>query len=492
MDFLDPRHRKAHRRRLFIGYVLMSIVVGIGTLIVLYQAYGYDIDRKGGGLIQNGIVFVDSNPAGASIYVNDVRQGRRTDTRMVLPAGVYTLRLEADGYRTWERTFSLEGGQIQRIVYPYLIPNELIISDVIRYEALPSLATQSPDRRWVMIQKPGQLYQFDLFDLADPAKPPAVITLPVSIITSPSAQATLKFVEWSGDNRHVLIERQYEGKTEFIMFDHENTSESLNINTTLGIAPISLSLRNKQWEQIYFLDAIPGTLRSGDLRARTISAPLVLGVITYRTSGNDIILYATQTDVEAGQTEFRIMEAGVIYKLKVVNQSDAYVLDVSRYEKRWYYVVGSASDNMAFVYENPLPALKPGAKTPLIISGILRIDNPRFASFSDNTQYFAVQSGSEIVTINLEDDRQYRLKLKHDIPVNQKIDWMDGHRFLYVVDGQSFIVDFDGSNEETLVTMLASVEPFFDRDFNNVYTLEPSKLDASKSALTVTKIDLAQ
>ncbi|HND50387.1 MAG TPA: hypothetical protein PLL95_17595, partial [Anaerolineales bacterium] len=40
------------------------------------------------------------------------------------------------------------------------------------------------------------------------------------------------------------------------------------------------------------------------------------------------------------------------------------------------------------------------------------------------------------------------------VPVEQEIKWMDGHRYIYSFEGQSYIVDFDGSNEETLVTSL--------------------------------------
>ncbi len=492
MDFLDPRRRRSHRRRLYIGYVLMSIVVAIGTLIVLYLAYGYDIDRKGGGLIQNGIVFVDSQPPSSTIYVNDQKQGHRTAARMVLPAGIYTIKLEAEGYRSWERTFSLDGGQIQRIVYPFLVPNILSISDVQDYASLPTLASQSPDRRWLLLQRPGQVYQFDLFDLNDPERAPEEITVPLSILTDPAADAGLTFIEWSNNNRHVLLERQYEGKTEFIIFDRDNPDDSVNINTSLGITPLTVSLKDKRFDQIFYLDAIPGTIRSADLSDRTISAPLAQGAIAYKSYGEDVILYATQEDVETGKTELRILERDQTYILRTVKEADAYVLDVSRYENRWYYVAGSASDNMAFVYKNPLASLKATKKTPLAVEAILRLDNPRFVSFSANSQYIALQSGPNFVTLDLEDGQQYRTKLDHDISISQKLRWMDGHRLLYVVNTQSYIIDFDGSNEETLVTMQAPLEPFFDKNYDNIFTLEPSKEDASRYALTLTRLLLKQ
>lgn len=489
MDFLDPRRRRAHRRRLLLGYALMSIVVALGTLIVFYLAYGFDIDRKTGTLFQNGIVFVESKPNGATVYLNDMPQNSRTGTRLVLPAGVYTVRLEAEGYRHWERTFNLEGGEIERLVYPYLIPNQFVTTDVAQYDDVPKLVLHSPDRRWLLVQKPDATYQFDAFDLNDPARAPESVVLPNSILTGPDAAATLSSVEWSTDNRHVLLRRTYGDKSEYLMLDREEPAQSININTALGITPALISLRDKRADQFYFLDAVPGVLRVGDTRNRTISAPLVNAVIDYKSYGDDIVLYATQDDVPAGKTDFRILEGDKTYVLKQMTSSDRYVLDVSRYDDRWFYVVGSAEDSTTFVYENPLPALKGQSSSVLIVAAIMRLDNPRFVSFSANTQFIALQSSNVLLTLDLESNNQYRTELQHEIPLASQLKWMDGHRFIYTVGQQSYIIDFDGSNEETLTTSLLSTGPFFDRDFDNVYTFEGAKSAAGKQALTRTVME---
>lgn len=489
MDFLDPRRKKAHRRRLFFGYMLMSIVVALGTMIVLYLAYGFDIDRKTGTLIQNGIVFVDSQPQGANIYLNDVLQGSRTDTRMVLPAGNYTVRLEAEGYRHWERTFDLSGGEIQRLTYPFLIPNQFDTSDVRQYDLLPSFTTQSPDRRWVLVQNPTSVYQFDVYDIGDPEQAPRSVVVPPSILTNPSTESSLKLVEWSNDNQHILFQRVYEGGSEFILLNHEQPEESLNINKTFGIAPAVVSLRNKHHDEYYYMEAKPGLLRIANLANKTISAPLADEVIDYRSYGDEIVMYVTKKDVAAGKAEFKILENDKTYTLKTVAESNAYVMDVSRYDNQWYYAAGSAADNIVSIYENPLPSLKDPSKNPLLVLSLMRIDNPRFVSFSAGTQFISVQSGSDIVTLDLEHNRQYRMKLEQTIPITQQIKWMDGHRFLYTVEEQSYIIDFDGSNSQTLVTSRVKNGPFFDRDYDNVFTFEESKADGNKKALTMTLIN---
>ena len=94
MDFLDPRKRRAHNIRLMIGYGLVAIAIGLTSVILVYGAYGYGINTKTGELIQNGLLFVDSKPADAGIYLNGQQNQSPTGARLTLPAGSYELTVK--------------------------------------------------------------------------------------------------------------------------------------------------------------------------------------------------------------------------------------------------------------------------------------------------------------------------------------------------------------------------------------------------------------
>ena len=52
---------------------------------------------------------------------------------------------------------------------------------------------------------------------------------------------------------------------------------------------------------------------------------------------------------------------------------------------------------------------------------------------------------------------------------------MDGHRLTFAKDGMVQMVDFDGSNEQQLIAVNPGLSgPYFDRDYDNVFTLAPS------------------
>ena len=175
MDFLDPEKQKAHTRRLIAGYILIGMVLLLATIILLYQAFGYGIDRHG-KIFQNGLVFVSSVPEGADIYIDGVREDDRTNARLALPAGQYTFEVRREGYRAWKRAITVEGGTLQRFDYPFLFPTELDSTVAKQYDATPGLLSQSPDGRWLFVQNTGD--RFDLFDLDASTLVPAGFTVP--------------------------------------------------------------------------------------------------------------------------------------------------------------------------------------------------------------------------------------------------------------------------------------------------------------------------
>ena len=128
MDFLDPKKARAHNIRIIIGYILIGIALILTTIILLYQAYGFGVDRKG-NVIQNGLVFVSSTPNPAEVYVNGQKRDN-TNTRLLLSSGQYTFELKRDGYRNWKRAVTVEGGSVDRFDYPFLFPSSLQTSTV--------------------------------------------------------------------------------------------------------------------------------------------------------------------------------------------------------------------------------------------------------------------------------------------------------------------------------------------------------------------------
>src|SRR3990167_10141226 len=103
MDFLDPVKKRAQNRRLTIGYILVAIALALGSLVILFRTYGYDLDRKTGRVIQNGLIYLSAAPDQATVYLNGKNEGK-TDARLTKPAGRYKIKLHSEGYKPWQKT----------------------------------------------------------------------------------------------------------------------------------------------------------------------------------------------------------------------------------------------------------------------------------------------------------------------------------------------------------------------------------------------------
>ncbi len=487
MDFLDPKKKRAHRNRLLVGYILIGISIALVALILIFQAYGYDLDRKNGGIIQNGLVFVSAHPEQANVFLNSKQYASQDGVRLVLPSDVYKLELKRDGYRDWSRTFSLAGGTIERFLYPFLFPVNLNTQDRKTYTAQPAFATQSPDRAWIMVQQPGQLGAFDVFDANDPQKAPTVSTVPSSVFTN-SASHQLQLAEWSSDNRHVLVKHQFAEGYEFVMIDREEPGQSFNVNKLLGRNPTEITLRDKKFDQFYIYDAASKKLESAEQKDPTIK--LVLNnVLGYESHGTDMILYATDEQAAAGKARIMLKDDDGSYPIREIAAAPSYLLALARYDGRWYVAAGSATENRAYVYQDPQAAIKKVPAETVYPVSVLRADNPQWIKFSANTQFIALQGGQNFAIYDAQSDQDYKYTVSDPIdPAQPLASWMDGHRLVITSDGKMVVFDYDGINKQTLTNNVAGILPFFDREYRMLYNVAPAVSGKDPFSLTRTNM----
>jgi hypothetical protein len=484
MEFLDPKKQRAHLTRLFIGYFLIGTAIVLTAIILLYQAYGFGI--KNGEVIQNGLIFVSSQPDGAEIYVNGQKRDETTNVRLLMPAGQYAFELKRDGYRSWKRAINIEGGTVARFDYPFLFPAKLTSTVTKHYDTKPALATESPDRRWLLVQNGANYATFDLFDLNAPDKAPVAVTLPQSI-SDLGGNHAWKLAEWSNDNRHVLLEHTGEksgqSMTEYILLDREAPENSVNLNAKLGQSPAKLALRDKKYDK-YFVYTADQKLQTATLTEPALQ-PLVDHVLDFKTYGDNIVLYATNQDAPEGKTTVKLFDDDETYTIRQVAATTPYMLELTKYSGDWYVVAGAASENRTYIYKNPQASLNREPNKALAPVQVLKTVNPLHVAFSDNARFVVAQGGQQFSVYDAENDKGYSYIMKQPMDTPQQYaQWMDGHRLMYVSGGKAFVFDFDDANREVLSAGDAGYLPFFDRNYEVLYTLAPSVTTAEDGKQT--------
>lgn len=472
MDFLDPKKQRKNTITLYLGYLLIGIAIVFSTIVLIYQANGFEVDKKG-KLVQNGLVFYSSQPNPASIYIDGVKQPQQTNSRLSIAAGQYKVRLSRDGYLDWQHALSVQGGDVQHYDYPFMIPKTLAPKAYgTAYATAPSVMTQSRDKRWLVVQPNADTPTFEVYDLKNPTAAPTPIIIPTEV--APTGTASWKALQWADDNQHILLSRTEGANVTYLLLDRADAQQSKNLTTALSLpAGAILSLNNNKHDQYYLHN--PAT---GELSTISLAAPLptvvAKNVQAFKSYGNSTILYATTTDAPAGKIAVNMLAGGRTFFLRNLTAGGTYLLDMAGYSGTPYVVIGGSADNSVYVYKDPEAQLRGGAKLAVAMRA-LRVPNPQFLAFSPTAQYIMVQGGASVAVYDIYQQRLHIYKEAAPLDAPQThANWMDGNRLVYVSDGKLQMHDFDQTNAHALSAALPEYLPAFSPDYKYVYTLAPA------------------
>lgn len=490
MDFLDPKAKKRHIRRLFIGYGLMAVLIGLASFLLIIRAYGFEVDRKTGEVIQNGLVFVDSAPDGADIKFNRETQKEKTNNRFALPAGNYDLQINKEGYRQWRRGFGLNGGEVERFTYPLLLQKNLSRQELKSYAAAPGFTTDSPDKRWLIVSQGASITNFteyDLNSLTVNQPKERQFAVPASLFTQAAGAHSLELVEWSTDNKHFLVKHFFPGGFEFAVVSRDQPETSININKLLNQNPSKVSLRDKKFDSWYLYTEAGGTLQAVDAKKAVINT--LTGVSAYKSHGDDTLLYS-QLQPDGKTQKVTLQQGNDSYVVKDVVSATVY-LDIARYDGKWYTVIGADGEQKTYIFRDPLEVLKKRDGTKPTPVNILKSNGPMgLVGFSQNTRFVVTQNAQHFEIYDVEYEQTYRFDVSKKFDDGSKVVWMDGHRLLARSNGKAVIFDFDGSNVQDLVNSLPSTLLSFDRDYEVLYSVGASVASPGKFSLYGTELRL--
>ncbi len=424
---------------------------------------------------------MESHPVSADVYLNGVHEGS-TSLKLVIPSGRYTIGLKSTGYRSWQRTFGLDGGGIEQLVYPFLFPQKLVTADEQLYSSTPQMATQSPDRHWLLVQPPTGQSGFDEFDLTSTPAAQSQLKLPTGLLTADTGAHRLSVIEWSSDNRHVLLRHTFKGGFEYIIFDRAQPASSINLNQLFKISPTTVAMRNKHFDSLYFYDRKSQILSTANVKNKQIGA-LLHSVITFKPYGSNTILYVSTTKTKS-KSAVKLWDGKNSYLLHNYQSNSDYKLDYASFSGHNYAVIAVTATGDVYIYKDPLQSVKQPGLPSLIRA--LKISQPQAVSFSANTRFIAAQSGSRFAVYDIDNDRGYKYTLKQQLPIAARAVWMDGHRLSQAADGKIMVFDFDGINQQILSATLPGFGAIFNPNYDELYSIAPSTVVPKRMALTRT------
>lgn len=475
MDYLDSHKATRRSIMLFSGYILWAIAIALTTLILVYQAYGFGLG-KNGSVIQNGLIFFSSQPNPANIYINNSLSSQTTNTRLIIPSGIYQIKLTRSGYRDWNRRITVIGGNVEHFDYPLLIPNKLTSSKIVSYSSAPGLVSQSLDRNWLLIQQPGSAANFDLYNLSTPAKPViTTVSIPSSIINTTSGGDSWAAVAWADDNTHVLLKHSFSGGSEYVLLDITNPSQSVNLNSTMSINGGVVSFNNEKYNQFYIYDATNDDLYSTQLGS-TSNTLVEDHVLAFKTYLSNSVLYVTGKNAPSGKVYVKLLDGSNDYTIRELPVSSQYLVNIAGYNGTLYAAIGSNSDNRVYIYQNPIGQISSNPGSFPVPVWVLHVNGVNNLSFSDNAQFIMAENANNYAVYDLENQVGFLYsnpKLPLDSP-QTNVSWMDGDRTIYVSGGKIIMADYDNSNIQSLIPADPAYIPAFSNNYDYMYSVDQS------------------
>lgn len=452
-----------------MGYVFLTIAIALGTTLLVRAASGYGFDTKTGEIVENGLVFLDSHPGNAEITLNGAYIGENTSARKVLTAGEYRLKLSKPGYHDWTRNFTLQEHSVAHYVYPFLFPKTLNQTVLKKYPAPPALVSVSPDRHWLVVASNDET-EWEVYDTSKTNQPPAVIDLPTGTLSPSSSSTSLALVEWSTDNKNLLIKRSFSGGTEYIVVNRDKPEESFNINTKFATTPQEVALKDKDVAELYLLGP-DKTLLVANFNDVTLGQPLLSDVAAFKSYGDNLVLYVTSSKT-VGKAQVKVLDKDRSYALVQIVESDKYLIDLAKFQGNFYYAVGGNKTGAVSLFKDPMDGLKDARAGRALPFLAMRLAGADKLSFSANARFIAAENGQNFAVYDLEDKQYYRYTLAPQIVAPAV--WMDGHRLIASSGGKVFVMDFDKTNQQMLSATVLPEGAFFDRDFETMFTLSSS------------------
>ncbi len=479
MDFLDPEYKKRRTRRLLLGYGLVATMIFMIASILVYAAYGFNLDRKTGEVVHNGLLYVDSAPDKAKVELKNVNSNfnlsDQTNTKLTVPDGEYNVKISKNGYRDWNRKMNILGGTVYRLTYPLLIMKDLKQTKIADFgPTSPVFVTSSPDRRWIVKAETVTPFVVNVFDLKSIDKNQKIpkntkLTLP-NILKPADGAESFEVVEWSTDNKNFLVKHVYGSGHEFIIINREQPTESINLNDLSGLSPSKVNLKDKDPAKWYFYSDKDLNLTQTNRKKETV---VIKNQITsYTSHGDDTLVYAQKSsDTEQKVFIRKNNEEKLVGKFK----SGVIGLKITEFDNNWYLAVSSSGDDKTFIYENPQksqPSLTDLASLKPIIS-LGFADSSANPNFSANSRFILISNAQKLGVFDAEKIETFAFDIGDSInPTNFKPKWMDGHRIIYsTIDGTLKIVDFDNNNKQPLVGADSTDHVYFDRDYTVMYTV---------------------
>lgn len=489
---MNYMHRQASKRRkraqLTFIYLLMSLAVVISVAVLILVVQGYRFNRYDGKVEQGGLVQFDSRPSGAAVMVDTVNLANKTPSKITVTAGDHTVTLSRAGYNSWQKDVTVKPGSVLWLNYARMLPTTLQPTEAVSLSAV-SGALVSPDRKWLAAVEAADTPTITVVDTNASTPFARKVTIAPGIYTAPPEGVAQEFTlqSWDQDSRYVLVKHTAGDRTEYISVDTRSGDNARNVSTLLGVDALSMTYHLADSQSVVIVTTLH-EVRIGDLNAKTLSAPLLTNVGQVTQSDRSTLVYTTLPD-ESGARQSGYLTIGSSKPRVVRTTTDSgatFYMRFGRYYNQNYVVV--VNGDQTEILAGGLPASDSDTTLSWKRIALLQtIGGVDYFGFSPGENRFVyLQKGGEVTTYDLELLNSIHTTLATTSP--RAIDWLDAYHMGTSSGGAASMVDFDGTNHQTIASNQVLDHPSFiseDNRFVYYFTAKENGVSLMRAKLTI-------
>lgn len=151
-------------RKIKIGFLVLLVVAFfiVGVLVIL-QAQGYGFDWQNNKILKTGGIYIKTAQSGAGVFIDDkyINQtdmfAREVFAQNMLP-GKHTVKVQKEGYFTWEKTLPVEEQMVAKAQNIILFPNNITFESI--FTGIKSIYNIE-EQKFLILKNSGDLIIFD-------------------------------------------------------------------------------------------------------------------------------------------------------------------------------------------------------------------------------------------------------------------------------------------------------------------------------------------
>jgi len=393
-----------YRRILYLSFIGFFLII---TPIVIMYATGYRYNFTKGQIQKIGILYIDSQPKKADIFINDKYKAKTPKRFGALLPDIYKVKVQKEGYYTWEKelevisyltTFAKDIVLFKKSLPINIIEGEINIfaSSFDQEKIIYSIVKENSEELRLLNLNNNDDFLIKQFNK--------------------KTYNQLKLVSWSPNNKKALLTEVIGDFNKYLILD----IETLKVKELFDITRLNFS--QVEWDNFsdnYLYGLRKAVLHKIDLVNNTTRSILSDNIKDFEVKGGDIY-YISKIGIES------FLNLSIIENDKVSESKKIKLPSPSQYtlspSTRDYLVLLDRMNNDLFIINSQ-------AFTDQDTSdNIILQDNAKKVIWSENEKIILCYNDFEIWTFNFETKRK-NLITRYGSIINQ-VKWYPGNKYI--------------------------------------------------------------